>query len=218
MKQMRSGTTRVSLRGWELVLAAVALTLLHAAGYAQARRYTNSMSDVTAAAMGAGIETTDFRDYSTTGYAVAGETITVPASADSDGKYRVMLQMQPRAGTLTVNHGGTSLGLVASTLAPSLNQVGVDWQKGVEVTILNGESAVVCDGDDHAKFVRVSRTSATALAGIKSIEIADRFANVVSCGEVTSAERTAGVVKYRLVVLRNENVGVGIPLKDVVIS
>ena len=131
MKQMRSGTTRVSLRGWELVLAAVALTLLHAAGYAQARRYTNSMSDVTAAAMGAGIETTDFRDYSTTGYAVAGETITVPASADSDGKYRVMLQMQPRAGTLTVNHGGTSLGLVASTLAPSLNQVGVDWQKGV---------------------------------------------------------------------------------------
>ena len=65
----------------------------------------------------------------------------------------------------------------------------------------------MCDGDDHAKFVRVSRTSATALAGIKSIEIADRYANVVSCGEVTSAERTAGVVKYRLVVLRDEQCG-----------
>ena len=160
---------------------------------------------------------------------------------DSRGKYRSSTEVQSLSfvangaiSNVTVNHvsgaNGPGTGFLMATGADKLRYYAPDpatagdvtpgsdpGTPGVEVTILNGESAVVCDGDDHAKFVRVSRTSATALAGIKSIEIADRYANVVSCGEVTSAERTAGVVKYRLVVLRNENVGVGIALKDVAI-
>lgn len=158
---------------------------------------------------------------------------------DSLGRYRSSTEVQSLSfvataaiTNVTVDHvsaaNGPGTGFLVATGADKLRYYAPDpatagdalpgddpGTPGVEVTILNGESAVVCDGDDHAKFVRVTRTSATALSGTKGIEIADRYANVVSCGEVTSAERTAGVVKYRLMVLRNENVGVGIPLKDV---
>ncbi len=96
--------------------------------------------------------------------------------------------------------------------AGTLTASGVDELKwtppggvqGAGVTILNGETRVI-EGTDTDKWVRVTRTTAAALAGAATITLADIFNDVVGFDNVSSVEAAAGDNEYRGLMLKNEN-------------
>jgi hypothetical protein len=70
---------------------------------------------------------------------------------------------------------------------------------GTAVTILNGETKALVDGADSSKWVRVTRTSASAMAGSGAIEFLPAFLNVFAMGNETAGS----TIRYRAVFLRN---------------
>lgn len=84
------------------------------------------------------LSTRDFRDpQRNTAVTVTDEAVTVPASADSDGKYRVALEWIPRAIASEVVVVRTSGAVTLTHTDPDdtigANQVGVDYELGVLV-------------------------------------------------------------------------------------
>jgi len=86
---------------------------------------------------------------------------------------------------------------------------------GAGVAISNGQTKVLESGlvlgsldpsDLPGRYVRVTRTSASALSGSMAVELGDVFQNSVGMDPVTSAQAAAGLEQYRLIVVRNENV------------
>jgi hypothetical protein len=97
-----------------------------------AERYVNRDADVTATGA---LSILPARDLDLgTGYVVSvgsPEAFTCPASADSEGFRRVRLNYQPRAGTLVVKRGATTLNIVAMDATLGTDDVGVDWERGI---------------------------------------------------------------------------------------
>ena len=98
-----------------------------------ARTYLPTAADVTALTVGVTGAAAYHLDYDATGSAVTGEALTVPASADSDGFYQVLLDQVPAAGSLVVTRTSDAqvLTQVAYSATPTANQVGVKWEWGV---------------------------------------------------------------------------------------
>jgi len=97
-----------------------------------------------------------------------------------------------------------------STGAGTLTVTGSDMLKwtppgggqGNDVTILNGESKVV-EGTDLNMYVRISRTSATALTGTATVTISEPVNNVFGFDNVSAAEAAAGDTEYRAACIEN---------------
>lgn len=77
---------------------------------------------------------------------------------------------------------------------------------GPTVTIGNGETKVLRDGDNASKWVRVQRTSASELAGAGVIEYVDQLNNVFGLIDAGNSESTGGGDRYRAVMLRNDDI------------
>lgn len=77
---------------------------------------------------------------------------------------------------------------------------------GPTVTIGNGATKVLRDGDNASKWVRVTRTSASDLAGAGVIEYVDQLNNVFSLIDAANTESTGGGDRYRAVILRNDDI------------
>lgn len=93
---------------------------------------------------------------------------------------------------------GTLTALTADTLAwtpPGDTQ-------GAAVSIANGESKILEGGTNKAKYVRVSRTSATALSGTAVVATTIAYNNVAGFDNVSSDEATAGDDEYRAIMLK----------------
>jgi hypothetical protein len=71
---------------------------------------------------------------------------------------------------------------------------------GSAVTITNGETQLLQDGDDLGKWVRVRKTDAEQLAGGEAIEFLDVFNDVFGMSNGTAA----GGNHYRAVMIRND--------------
>jgi len=80
--------------------------------------------------------------------------------------------------------------------------------QGDPVEILDGESKILEGGaaDGANQYIRVTRTSATALTGTASIAIDDPLNRLWD--NVTSAEASAGDAEYRALMLKNESADV----------
>jgi len=61
------------------------------------------------------------------------------------------------------------------------------------------------DGANPAAYLRVTRSGSGAFSGAMSVDLTDQYGNVWSHSPVTSAQRAAGLVQYRLVALANRS-------------
>lgn len=133
----------------------------------------------------------------------------------SCGKYRSSTEWQPigfnvsgGASNLTVEYvsGNNALGNGTVSIETSDS---IAWQpnggtKGSTVSISNGETKLLESGDGLNEFVRVVRTSATALSGNKTVTISEIDNNVVGMDNITESERTSGHNEARCIVIKNE--------------
>lgn len=138
------------------------------------------------------------------------------ASADASlGNYRSSREVGVLAATIsspisnvTVDYiagaNGTGTGTLTATGSDTLAWTPPGGTQGAAVTILNGETKIL-EGSDLNQFVRVTRTSATALSGTATLAIVDVYNNDVGLDNVSSAEATAGDNEYRAVCLKNVN-------------
>lgn len=77
--------------------------------------------------------------------------------------------------------------------------------EGTAVTLANGASAVLVDGADTSKYVRVYRDSAESMGGRMRLNIRKVYNNALAQTDLTNAERAAGKASYRGLFLRNRN-------------
>lgn len=108
--------------------------------------------------------------------------------------------------SITVDYVGFANGAGAGTLTATGNDT-LKWtppgaSQGANVTILNGESKVI-EGADLNKYIRVSRTSATALSGTATLTLSQTINNVFGFDDLSSAEQAAGDTEYRAVCVEN---------------
>lgn len=110
---------------------------------------------------------------------------------------------------VTIVHVAGSNGTGTGTLTAASDDT-LTWQLsggtvGAAVTILNGETKIIETGDSASEFVRVSRTSATALSGAATLTLTEVLNNVVGLDNVSSAEAAAGDTEYRAFFIQNDN-------------
>jgi len=103
---------------------------------------------------------------------------------------------------------GTGTGTLTATGADTLDWAAPGGSAGDDVTILNGQTKVLRDGGDTDKYIRVTRTSATALTGAATLTITRVANNVVAMRNVYSGEASAGATIYRLLAFKNHSVSV----------
>lgn len=77
---------------------------------------------------------------------------------------------------------------------------------GPTVQITNGETKIVETGDLPGAYLRISRTSATALSGTAGITLAKKINNVFAFDDVSSSEASSGDDEYRATIVKNESV------------
>jgi len=143
------------------------------------------------------------------------------AQTDPDlslGDYRSATEAQPMdvavaspIANITIEYaaGGNAEG------AGTLNAVDANnlaWKDlggayGASVAIANGETKIVEASADTAAYLRVTRTSATALTGTATVTLTRKLNNVFGFDDVTSAEAVAGDDEYRATMLVNESAG-----------
>ena len=140
------------------------------------------------------------------------------AQADSDlslGKHRSSTEVTHVGDTVTNPIANVTVAFVSGsngTGAGTLTASGADELKwtppggtiGAGVTILNSETKVLEGGGGETwKFIRVTRTTADALAGAATLTLAETFNNVIGFDNVSAAEQAAGDVEYRCFCLKN---------------
>lgn len=74
---------------------------------------------------------------------------------------------------------------------------------GPAVSILPNQTAILRDGADASKWVRVRRTSNSDFAGAGVIEFVDQFNNSFGMDNAENSESTGGGDRYRAVMIRN---------------
>lgn len=97
---------------------------------------------------------------------------------------------------------GTGAGALTVTGSDTVKWTPPGGGQGNNVTILNGESKVI-EGSDLTKYIRISRTSATALTGTATVTISEPANNVFGFDNTSAAEATAGDTEYRLMCIEN---------------
>lgn len=98
---------------------------------------------------------------------------------------------------------GTGNGTLTAVDADTLAWTAPGGSQGVSVAIANGETKILEDGTTRSKYIRVTRTSATALTGTPTVVLSEVLNNVIAFDNVASAEATAGDDEYRAYALKN---------------
>lgn len=97
---------------------------------------------------------------------------------------------------------GEGAGSLAADTSDSLTWTPPGGTVGTSVTIANGETKIVT-GSDANKWIRVTRTSASALTGTETVTTTDTVGNAIGTDDASSAEATAGRTIYRCIGLKN---------------
>jgi len=151
-----------------------------------------------------------------TGATADGNAQTDPNA--SFGNFRSGTEMQPLTVSVTnpisnvtvdfvAGKSGAGVGTMNAPTSDTLTYSAPGGTTGSSVTILSGETKILEDGTDNTKFVRVTRTSATALAGTATLTLSINQSNSAGFDTVSSTERIAGDVNYRMVGIKNETTG-----------
>lgn len=75
--------------------------------------------------------------------------------------------------------------------------------QGPAVSISSGQTKLLEDGTDSSKYIRVSRSSATAMSGAATVSLAYALNNSLIGTDVTTAEQSTGRVEYFALMLKN---------------
>jgi hypothetical protein len=151
-----------------------------------------------------------------TGVTTHGGSAVDPA--DSRGRYRSgflarslsVLTDNGIAG-LTVNFASGAntpgVGTIEALSSTTLRYTAPGGSPGQVATFpASGTSTrLLIDGSNPSAYLRVTRIGSGAFSGAMSVELSEQYGNVWSHSPVTSAERTAGLVQYRLVALANQS-------------
>lgn len=141
------------------------------------------------------------------------------AQADPDaalGNYRSATEAEQLAASIAsaisnvtldfvAGANGPGTGTLAAKSADTLAWTAPGGSEGAAVTIANGETKILEDGTDPEKYVRVTRTSTTALTGSATVTLTDAYNNLVGMDNISSAEAAAGDDEYRCLALKNES-------------
>lgn len=109
----------------------------------------------------------------------------------------------------------TGTGSLTAVSASALRLTGSDADESEDVTIANGETKVIALAATPGAYVRVSRTSASSLAGSTALSLALLYGNAVGFDDVTDAESAAGDDEVRCLAILNGGV---VPVLDVVFT
>jgi len=157
---------------------------------------------------------------------LTGATVSSGTQRDPDaslGGYRAWnrampLEPSPESGIpgLSVTFASGANGAGVGTLTAD-EQGSVRWtppggSPGASTAIADGSEVVVA-GADPDKFVRVSRSTALALAGTTSVQLMAIVNNVIGGSNFDGDEEAAGETKYRAVMLLNAGGGAITDLK-----
>lgn len=105
---------------------------------------------------------------------------------------------------LVSSENGIGAGTLTASGASELKWTPPGGTLGSGVTIANGETKVIeGGGGEPEKFIRVTRTAATALSGTATVTTAESYNNVFGFADVSAAQQAAGVVQYRCVCIEN---------------
>ena len=140
------------------------------------------------------------------------------AQADPDaslGKYRSSTEVEQLAATVTnpianitidyiSGNNGTGAGSLQAVTADTIAWYAPGESNGDVIAIANGETKVV-ESDTTSKYVRVTRTSADAMSGTATVTLANVTNNVTGSSDLSSAESSAGVTKYRCICFKNDH-------------
>lgn len=99
---------------------------------------------------------------------------------------------------------GEGSGTITAATTGSLTWTPPGGTAGPAVAIADGETKILEGGGAPGKFVRVSRTSATDLAGAATLDLTYKFNDLIGFDDVDAAEAAAGDVEYRALMLKNE--------------
>lgn len=155
----------------------------------------------------------------------AGSDGGAQAAANSSlGNYRSSTEAASFGITVTNAISGISISFAGGGNTPGDGQLdAVDantlrWRcsggsYGPTVSIANGETKIVETSANPGAFLRVSRTSATALSGTATVTLATLLNNVFAMDDVSSAEAAAGDTNYRATILKNEAVANVVSIK-----
>lgn len=131
------------------------------------------------------------------GLHLAGDEVTAVTSSRTSPIANITLDFAS-----ATNADGT--GTLTASSASGLKWTPPGGVQGDEVTIANGETKMVQGGSGYTNcFVRVTRTSATALTGTETVTISAAPNNVAAFDDVSAAECTAGDSEYRCIGLKN---------------
>ncbi len=81
------------------------------------------------------------------------------------------------------HYNGTGSGTLAAPSADTLTWRAPNGSTGAAVAIANGETKILEDGSDPSKYIKVSRTSASALTGTATLTLADVVKAIEGLGE-----------------------------------
>jgi len=101
---------------------------------------------------------------------------------------------------------GTGAGTLTASASDDLRWTPPGGTIGAAVTILNGETKILEGGGGETnKFLRVTRTTATALSGTATLTLAEVYNNLFGFDNVSSSEASSGDNEYRALFIYNEN-------------
>lgn len=97
---------------------------------------------------------------------------------------------------------GTGIGSITAETEDAIKWTPPGEETGAAVTIANGETKTLA-GDDLSRYIVVTRTSATGLAGSEAVQLIDVFGNAIGGSDFDDDERAAGETKYRGLIGKN---------------
>lgn len=146
------------------------------------------------------------------------------AFADSLGGYRSSTEAD-RVGRMITNlpseidllqasrdNGVGGSGSIMVVDRNRLRYAAPDGSPGPAATLMDGSTAVLVDGSDPSKWVRVQRTGSSGIYGSGVVEFVEQRNNLFAMADADDAEHTAGSDKYRLVFLKSVHVAQNIKL------
>ncbi len=139
------------------------------------------------------------------------------AQTDPDqslGKYRSSTEVEQLGATVTnpidnvtIDYISGANGVGSGTLQGGGDTVfwyAPDESNGQYATIANGETKIA-ESETPGKYVRLKRTSADPMLGTATVALANVMNNVPGSGDISSAEASAGVTKYRCIAFKNDH-------------
>ena len=96
-------------------------------------------------------------------------------------------------------------GTITAATSDTLTWTPPGGSAGDAVTISDGETKILEGSGVPGQFVRVSRTSATALSGAATETLTYKFNDLIGFDDVSAAEAAAGDTEYRALMMKNDS-------------